>query len=84
MTVDVGQAIKGERKLDPWHYNAFDLIPRIVNILFAKANNKPMSSMIGDSTNGKPLSTSSAGSDMLQSHTIRMLYMVQSQPTCLR
>ncbi len=51
MTVDVGQAIKRERKLDPWHYNAFDLIPRIVTILFAKANNKPMSSMIADSTN---------------------------------
>ncbi len=51
MTVDVGQAIKGERKLDPRHYNAFDLIPRIVTILLTKANNKPMSSMIGDSTN---------------------------------
>jgi hypothetical protein len=51
MTVDVGQAVKGERKLDPWHYNAFDLIPQIVTVLFAKANNKPMSSMIGDSTN---------------------------------
>jgi hypothetical protein len=53
MTIDVGQAVKGERQLDPWHYhyNAFDLIPWIVTILFAKANNKPMSSMIGDSTN---------------------------------
>jgi hypothetical protein len=51
MTVDVGQAVKGERKLDPRHYNVFDLIPRIVTILFAKANNKPMSSMIGDSIN---------------------------------
>ncbi len=51
MTVDVGQAVKGERKLDPWHYNTFDLIPQIVTILFAKANNKPMPSMIGDSTN---------------------------------
>jgi hypothetical protein len=32
----------------------------------------------------KPFSTSSAGTDMLQSHLIRMLYMVQSQPTCLK
>jgi hypothetical protein len=51
MTVDVGQVVKGERKLDPRHYNAFDLVPWIVTILFAKANNKPMSSMIGNSTN---------------------------------
>jgi hypothetical protein len=40
-----------EKKLDPQHYNAFDVIPWIVTILFAKANNKTMSSMIGDSTN---------------------------------
>jgi hypothetical protein len=51
MTLDVGTVIKGERRLDPRHYNAYDLIPRIVTILLAKATNKPMSSMIGDSTN---------------------------------
>ena len=51
MTLDVGTVTKGERKLDPRHYNAYDLIPRIVTILYAKATNKPMSSMIGDSTN---------------------------------
>ncbi len=51
MTVDVGEVVKGYRKLDLCHYNNFDLIPQIVTILLAKAKNKLMSSMIGDSTN---------------------------------
>jgi hypothetical protein len=43
MSIDVGDIIKSRRKVDPRHYNAFDLLPRIITILHAKETNELIS-----------------------------------------
>ena len=43
MSIDVGDVIKSRRKVDPRHYNAFDLLPRIITILHAKETNELIS-----------------------------------------
>jgi hypothetical protein len=43
MSIDVGDVIKSRRKVDPRHYNAFDLLPRIITVLHAKETNKLIS-----------------------------------------
>jgi hypothetical protein len=43
MSIDVGEVIKSRRKVDPRHYNAFDLLPRIITILHAKETNELIS-----------------------------------------
>ena len=40
MSIDVGEVVKSRRKVDPRHYNAFDLLPRIITILHAKRNQR--------------------------------------------
>ena len=42
---NVGEVIKGRRMVDPQHYSAFDLIPRIIMILHAKESNELISKM---------------------------------------
>jgi len=43
LSTDVGEVIKSRQKVDPRHYNAFDLLPRIITILHAKETNKLIS-----------------------------------------
>ena len=43
MSIDVGDVIKSRRKVDPRHYNAFDLLPRKITILHAKETNELIS-----------------------------------------
>ena len=43
MTIDVGKVEKSRRRVDPRHYNAFDLLPRIITILHAKEANELIS-----------------------------------------
>ena len=43
MSIDVGKVEKSRRKVDPRHYNAFDLLPRIITILHAKEANELIS-----------------------------------------
>jgi hypothetical protein len=45
MSIDVGEVIIVRRKVDPRHYNAFDLMPRIIMILNAKDKNELTFSM---------------------------------------
>ncbi len=51
MTVNVGEVIKYRRKVDPRHYNAFDLLPRIITILHSKETNKLISKMAEKQSN---------------------------------
>ncbi len=43
MSIDVGEVKKSRQKVDPRHYNAFDLLPRIITILHAKETNELIS-----------------------------------------
>jgi len=43
MSRDVGEVTKSRQKVDPQHYNAFDLSPRIITILHAKETNELIS-----------------------------------------
>ena len=40
MSIDVGKVVKSRQKVDPHHYNAFVLLPRIITILHAKETNE--------------------------------------------
>ena len=43
MSVDVGDVIKSRQKVDPRHYNAFDLLPSLITILHAQETNEIIS-----------------------------------------
>ena len=45
LSIDVGEVTKSRRKVDPRHYNAFNLLPRIITILQAKEANELISKM---------------------------------------
>ncbi len=51
MLIDVGEVIKSRQKVDLCHYNAFDLLPRIITILHAKETNELISKMAEKQSN---------------------------------
>ena len=51
MTINVGKVVKSRREVDPRHYNAFDLLPRLITILHPKETNKLISKTAAKQSN---------------------------------
>ncbi len=51
VSIDVDEVTKSRRKVDPRHYNAFDLLPKIITILHAKETNELISKTAQKQTN---------------------------------